>query len=383
MRRSVVNIVVFELLAGALLGIAMVAFAEEAPVTDAPQPLAAETENVSTAPCNAEEIVVYRGNQPSANERPCPADPKIFAATAQDRAFLVETASPGGTMTRQGPELAIGRLHPEFVRRLASAIQEARQAGLQFAGIFSAYRPPAFGVGGFIDKFNSLHTYGLAVDMSGIGGPGTPEAMLWHEIAAKHGVVCPYGPFNQTEWNHCQPTRVRIIFPENPLRETVSADGPVDLGGMFEVGNSIISSVESAAKSMSFDPHLRGPTSHEGTETKSYRPRLFTTAPGTFFRNVPVSQLGHMAMRKWRTPEHLRLSGEKVGAWAAGGVPRIVAAEDDGGRRALKARRGEASSNETHRPSPPRFGQEIKRLITPKRIVISRMLAAHSNTKRD
>jgi hypothetical protein len=44
---------------------------------------------------------------------------------------------PGYTMTRQGPERAIGRLHPEFVKRLAAAIAEARGAGLPFAGIFS------------------------------------------------------------------------------------------------------------------------------------------------------------------------------------------------------------------------------------------------------
>jgi hypothetical protein len=107
------------------------------------------------------------------------------------------------------------------------AIAEARGAGLPFAGVFSAYWPPAFGVGGFVDKFHSLHTYGLAVDVVGIGGPGTPEALLWHEIAARHGVICPYGPHNLVEWNHCQPTRVKIIFAENPLRETVMADGPI------------------------------------------------------------------------------------------------------------------------------------------------------------
>ena len=81
-------------------------------------------------------------------------------------------------MTRQGPERAIGLLHPAFVNRLAAAIAEARSAGLPFAGIFSAYRPPAFGVGGFVDKFHSLHTYGLAVDITGIGAPGTPSALL-------------------------------------------------------------------------------------------------------------------------------------------------------------------------------------------------------------
>ena len=143
-------------------------------------------------------------------------------------------------MTRQGPERAIARLHPAFVNRLAAAIAEARESGLPFAGIFSAYRPPAFGVGGFIDKFHSLHTYGLAVDITGIGAPGTPSALLWHEIAARHGVICPYGPHDPAEWNHCQPTRIKIILFENPLRETVTADGPISLEGMFEVGNSLI-----------------------------------------------------------------------------------------------------------------------------------------------
>jgi hypothetical protein len=84
----------------------------------------------------------------------------------------------------------------------------------------------------------AAHTYDLAVDVTGIGGPGTPEALLWHEIAARHGVICPYGPHNLVEWNHCQPTRVRIIVAENPLRETVTADGPLSLEGMFEVGYS-------------------------------------------------------------------------------------------------------------------------------------------------
>src|SRR5689334_5408102 len=64
------------------------------------------------------------------------------------RSYVLETAHPGGTMTRQGPELAIGRLHPEFVTRLAEAIREARGAGMEEVGVFSAYRPPAFGVGG-------------------------------------------------------------------------------------------------------------------------------------------------------------------------------------------------------------------------------------------
>jgi hypothetical protein len=197
----------------------------------------AKDDVVAAKDCDPDAAIAYwfeHGSEPAC------------AATAQndsieaDRAYLVETASPGYTMTRQGPELAIGRLNPEFVRRLAAAIRDARATGLTSAGIFSAYRPPSFGVGGFSNKFNSLHTYGLAVDMAGIGGPGSADAKSWHEIAARHGVVCPYGPANHSEWNHCQPTAVKIILAANPLRDTVSAEGPVNLDSMFEAGKALI-----------------------------------------------------------------------------------------------------------------------------------------------
>src|SRR6185369_14623187 len=154
-------------------------------------------------------------------------------------------------MVKQGPEFAINHLHPEFAVRLAKAVHEARATGLLSAGVYSAYRPPAFGVGGFSDKFNSLHSYGLAVDVHGIGRPGSPEAQLWHEIAARNGVICPYGPHDRAEWNHCQPSSVKVILPGNALRETISAAGPVDLERMFAAGNPIIESVASAAESLS------------------------------------------------------------------------------------------------------------------------------------
>jgi hypothetical protein len=182
-------------------------------------------------------------------EKPQAPGTPVYIAAA--RAYVMETASPGYTMTLQGAELAIGRLHPEFVIRLANTIREARNAGLPFAGVFSAYRPPAFGIGAFSDKFHSLHSYGLAVDVHGIGRPGSPEAQLWHEIAARNGVVCPYGPHDQTEWNHCQPTSFRLILAENPLRETIGAAGPSDLERMFEAGNPMIESIASAADSLS------------------------------------------------------------------------------------------------------------------------------------
>ena len=213
------------LVAGAALSVSVASFAGHAVLADLVESVPAETGNGDPV-CRSDDIGIER--KPSdMSEGVCPEQATETHETARARAYLIETATPGYTMTRQGPERAIGRLHPEFVRRLAAAIADARVAGLPFAGIFSAYRPPAFGIGGFADKFHSLHTYGLAVDVTGIGAPGTASALLWHEIAARNGVICPYGPNNLMEWNHCQPTWVKIILPDNPLRETVTADGPI------------------------------------------------------------------------------------------------------------------------------------------------------------
>jgi hypothetical protein len=191
---------------------------------------------------------------------PAPAGAAEVACVApdleRDQAYLVETARPGETMLHQGPALAIVRLHPTFVHRLAEAIGEARAAGLALAGIFSAYRPPAFGVGGFSDKFHSLHTYGLAVDLLGIGSPGSNEARLWYEIAARHGIVCPYGVDQRREWNHCQPTHVKSIMAGDPLRGTVSPRGPLDLDTMFAMGDALVNGTDAGADSLEAQPAI-------------------------------------------------------------------------------------------------------------------------------
>jgi hypothetical protein len=215
--------------------------------------------------CGPGDIVVYEQNQ-SKGDVACPVRPRTLEELAEARAYLLETSSPGYTMMEQGPELAIERLHPEFAVRLANAIREARDSGLPSAGIFSAYRPPAFGVGGFTDKFNSLHSYGLAADLRGIGDPGSPEAVLWHEIAARNGVICPYGPNNKTEWNHCQPTALKIVGIRNPLRGTITADGPLSLEEMFEVGDAIIGNSAISADNIPNDVpvHLMAHASKSG-----------------------------------------------------------------------------------------------------------------------
>ena len=237
--------------APALLALFVIPLAPDAALSDSFGAGTAAPATPAALACTSNDVVVYEPNPSPDSEPACAAPARTTAEVAEARAYVIETASPGFTMTLQGAELAIGRLHPEFVVRLANAIREARSAGLPFAGVFSAYRPPAFGVGGFSDKFNSLHTYGLAVDMNGIGRPGSSEAQLWHETAARNGVVCPYGPRDRAEWNHCQPTSVKIILAANPLRETVRAEGPSDLESMFEAGNTIIEDMASAAESLS------------------------------------------------------------------------------------------------------------------------------------
>jgi hypothetical protein len=312
----------------------LAAFASRFPgqrvLADPVEPVTLERAEGLQAICNSEDIVVYGSQPPSAS--PCPVNAKDAGETARARAYLIATATPGYTMMRQGPERAIGRLHPEFVNRLAGAIAAARGSGLPFAGIFSAYRPPAFGVGGFADKFHSLHTYGLAVDVTGIGAAGTPPALLWHDIATRHRLICPYGPYDLGEWNHCQPTRVKIIFANDPLRETVTADGPISLESMFEIGYSLIAASDSTAgPSADSTTHFFGPS-----QPRSLMPVEVRLNPAASIATA----------YRWRAPQNTRPifnpgptkpqpSVRKLVVWPKG-VPRIAILEQE--PRGLKSR---------------------------------------------
>jgi hypothetical protein len=201
---------------------------------------------------------LYKPNKLPGDDGSCLPHSRSPRELAEARSYLIQTASAGRTMAKQGSELAIERLHPEFAIRLAKALREGRDYGL-VAGIFSAYRPPAFGVGGFSDKFSSLHAYGLAVDLYGIGKPGSVEALWWHEIAAKHGLTCPYGHHDKVEWNHCQPTGLKGIPADNLLRQTITADGPVSLEAMFEAGTSVIANSANAADAVGRTPQCKQP----------------------------------------------------------------------------------------------------------------------------
>jgi hypothetical protein len=360
------------LLPGVLLGACLNLCASEVALSEPVEPAALEAGAPAASACEG----YIADHQSAMIEPPCAAEAKkseekiseekILQETAEARVYLVETANPGGTMTRQGPELAIGRLHPEFAVRLASALREAREAGLTSAGIFSAYRPPAFGVGGFRDKFNSLHTYGLAVDMYGIGSPGSAEAQRWHEIAAKHGVVCPYGSSNRAEWNHCQPTRLKMVTVENPLRETVSADGPLDLETMFEVGTAVIEGQASAIDVAGVGMPVRMASLQVSPVAKLREARQRTTASGKAHRQARI-KAGHSKMA--------RRSGDKHGVRTAGGRSLTIMAEER--RQTRKSRHASASLDVKKHQAKSRSGsaptRATTRAATAKKIVLSRV----------
>lgn len=160
---------------------------------------------------------------------------------AYARQYIIETSRPGFTMTAQGPWKATECLQPKFAIALAAAIKEARASGLPDTGVFSACRPTIFGIGGFNDKSLSLHTYGLAVDLMGIGRPGSTSSILWNAIAKRHGLVNPYGPSHGAEWNHYQASSTREVKRGSLIRTKVTETGPKDYQELWEAGQEYLS----------------------------------------------------------------------------------------------------------------------------------------------
>jgi hypothetical protein len=140
-------------------------------------------------------------------------------------------------MLAQGVERALSCLHPIFVVRLAAAILEARLQDIP-AAVFSACRPPMLRVGGFANKFRSMHAYGLAVDLAGIGEAGSAMARRWHDIAERHKVYGVYGAAAPVEWNHYQATKV--LAAPTDLQQTITAAGPRTLGGLYKAALGLI-----------------------------------------------------------------------------------------------------------------------------------------------
>src|SRR5262245_7198723 len=112
------------LMIGAVLSAFTTPFAGQRVVAESVEPGTVAAGLDTSALGSPEDIGVYTP-QPT-TDRPCPAHTSEADETARARSYLIATATPGYTMTRQGPERAIERLHPEFVKRLAAAIAEAR-----------------------------------------------------------------------------------------------------------------------------------------------------------------------------------------------------------------------------------------------------------------
>ena len=94
-------------------------------------------------------------------------------------------------------------LSPTFAVRMADAIHEAREAGLN-VGVMSAFRTGDTTGSRYDAEGFSLHDKGGAIDVSGLDGPNGPATKQWAEIAAKHGIHNPYGVGNEREFNHWQ-----------------------------------------------------------------------------------------------------------------------------------------------------------------------------------
>jgi hypothetical protein len=187
------------------------------------------------------------------------------------------------------------------------------------AGVFSAYRPPAFGVGGFGDKFNSLHSYGLAADMTGIGGPRSRLARLWQAIVKRVGLYLPYGPDNRAEFNHTQlvPTKMAPSF----LRGTITASAPKDLQQMW-LASGISSYVADAAAT-------KAPSLASASAVRVVLPA------GGADKQAPAQQPAEPAAAPRRS--RARRPGKRT-------TPRIRVAPRSGGRKAGKSGRKAAKT---------------------------------------
>jgi hypothetical protein len=137
----------------------------------------------------------------------------------------------------------------------------------------------------------------------------------------RHGVICPYGPYNRTEWNHCQPTHYKVILADNRLRETVTAQGPVDLDEMFDVGASFIDSKESIANA---EPDLEqlAPAAAIKNLIRPSSSVLNKISVGFRHRTFALPALARPA-KLLAEEKHANFKGDRHGVVASSGVGRL------------------------------------------------------------
>jgi hypothetical protein len=118
------------------------------------------------------------------------------------------------------------------------------------------------------------------------------------------------------EWNHCQPTRIKVIRANNPLRKTIAAQGPISPNVMFEAGKSLIESVASLFGSFTGAP-VKADQERRTAALSPQRSRRVRTADARQHR------LSRHASRKVKSSKAVRtaaaLGSKKVRTAAAHG----------------------------------------------------------------
>jgi len=137
------------------------------------------------------------------------------------QAYLIDTATPATRWfgRRAGRDR---RLHPDLLVNWRPRCSSRGRPGWRMPGFFRPIgRPPSGSA--LRDKFNSLHSYGLAADMTGIGAPGSrlPSS---GKTSCGGRALSALRADNRAEFNHTQlvPTKG---WPEF-LRHTITASEP-------------------------------------------------------------------------------------------------------------------------------------------------------------
>ena len=115
-------------------------------------------------------------------------------------------------------------LHPDFAVKMANAVSQARAAGLPVT-VQSGYRTNPTTGSKYDAEGYSLHGYGAAIDVGGIGGAGSPQALRWAKIAQQNGVYNPYGVGDPAEYNHWQMVPWKLENRPDIQKAIVSAGG--------------------------------------------------------------------------------------------------------------------------------------------------------------
>lgn len=127
--------------------------------------------------------------------------------------------------------------NPAWASALAATLRDANNQGLH-VGLASGYRLPTQTGSSFDASGRSLHSYGLASDISGFT-PGSPEAHKFYEIAQSHGIYNPYGPDNKAEYNHYQ--AVPYELSQSQAAPLIKAAATGDWNNVITAGNTLMS----------------------------------------------------------------------------------------------------------------------------------------------